>query len=128
MNRFAKVAGMILFGLGILSSALLAAQSPKSSSSNSAPALTEQQKVGEGLFVANCSLCHLPHKEGNPKSTEEGTSYGPSLKGMFRGAKPVLNDPVARQFIMKGTQKMPGFQYSLEPKEIDSIMAYIKTL
>ena len=128
MGRSAKLAGTILLGLGISFPASLAAQSPKSSSPASAPALTEQQKLGEGLFLDNCSLCHLPHKEGNPKSTEPGTSYGPSLKGLFRGAKPVLNDPVARQFIMKCTQKMPGFQYSLEPKEIDSIIAYIKTL
>ena len=128
MSLSAKLAGIILLGLGTIYSTSLAAQTPKSPSPNSAPALTEQQKVGEGLFVNNCSLCHLPHKEGNPKSTEEGTSYGPSLKGLFRGAKPVLNDQVARQFIMKGTQKMPGFQYSLDPKEIDSIIAYIKTL
>jgi mono/diheme cytochrome c family protein len=128
MGLCVKFAGMILLGLGILLPAWLAAQSPKSSTPNSAPALTEQQKMGEGLFLNNCSLCHLPHKEGNPKSTQEGNSYGPSLKGLFRGAKPVLNDQVARQFVMKGTQKMPGFQYSLEPKEIDSIIAYLKTL
>jgi mono/diheme cytochrome c family protein len=126
MSSFAKLAGAILFGVSTFRPAAFAAQSPKSPSS--APALTEQQKAGEGLFLNNCSLCHLPHKEGNPKSTQEGASYGPSLKGLFRGAKPVLNDQVARQFIMKGTQKMPGFQYSLEPKEIDSIIAYIKTL
>ena len=128
MSRSVILAGLIVLGSVAAYAASPAAQSSKPSSSSTAPSLTEQQKAGENLFLNNCSLCHLPHKEGNPKSTEEGTSYGPSLKGLFRGAKPVLNDQVARQFIMKGTQKMPGFQYSLEPKEIDSIIAYIKTL
>jgi mono/diheme cytochrome c family protein len=123
-----KVAAAIgLFGSVLLVSTLPArAQQP--SGAKPAPSLTQQQREGENLFLQNCSLCHMPHKEGNPKTSEEGTSYGPSFKGLFKGPKPVLNDQIARQFITKGTQKMPGFQYSLEPKEIDNIIAYLKTL
>jgi hypothetical protein len=33
-----------------------------------------------------------------------------------------------RQFIQQGVPaKMPGFRYDLEPKQIDDIIAYLKT-
>lgn len=62
------------------------------------------------------------------KSTETHPGIGPPLDGIFRGDKP-LTDVVARTFIQRGVaDKMPSFQYGLEPKEIDSIIAYLKTL
>lgn len=88
--------------------------------------LNEQQQAGRGLFLQNCSYCHLPTKENN-KSTEEGTTVGPLLKGLMGGAKP-RPEAVVRGFILKGTPKMPGFQYAFTPKEIDQIIAYLKTL
>jgi hypothetical protein len=35
---------------------------------------------------------------------------------------------VVREFIRRGTPRMPGFQYGLTPEEIDSIIAYLKTV
>ena len=114
----------VLLMWGWISPIPLAAQSPSSAAS---PALTDQQKMGKGLFLQNCSLCHLPNRP-NVKSTEEGTSVGPRLNGRLSGPKP-LPEAVARTFIQKGVEgKMPGFQYGLEPKEIDAIIAYLKTL
>ena len=111
--------GILLWG--VIFPLTLAAQSPTS------PVLTDQQKMGKGLFLQNCSLCHLPNRP-NVKSTEEGTSVGPRLNGRLSGPKP-LPEAVARTFIQKGVEgKMPGFQYGLEPKEIDAIIAYLKTL
>ena len=114
----------ILLMCGVISPIALAAQSP---SSGASPVLTEQQRTGKGLFLQNCALCHVPNRP-NPKSTEEGTTVGPRLNGKLSGPKP-LPDAVARTFIQKGVEgKMPGFQYGLEPKEIDAIIAYLKTL
>ena len=33
-----------------------------------------------------------------------------------------------RGLILKGSPNMPGFQYGLEPKEMDDLIAYLKTL
>ncbi len=88
--------------------------------------LNEQQQAGRGLFLQNCSYCHLPAKENN-KSTAEGTTIGPLLKGLMQGPKP-RPEAVVRGFILKGTPKMPGFQYSFDPKELDQVIAYLKTL
>lgn len=91
-------------------------------------ALNEVQRTGKRLFSQNCALCHTPAKKNNKNPAGEETIIGPRLNGLFTGPK-ALSDAVARTFIQKGVaDKMPGFQYGLEPKEIDAIMAYLKTL
>jgi mono/diheme cytochrome c family protein len=116
----------------------LRAQPQKSSSSKRSSRLTEQQLNGEGLFLRNCSLCHFPHKAESPdhikgpndypKNPLPGDTLGPSLKGIFGGATPI-SDADARTIIQRGfPQQMPGFQYGLESKEIDDIIAFLKTL
>ena len=77
--------------------------------------------------MQNCSLCHLPRPD-NPKSTETGSAYGGDLAGLFKGQKPMTEQAV-QAFILRGLpKKMPGFQYGLKLQEIDSIIAYLKTL
>ena len=102
-------------------------QSSSSSSSGSVPTLNEQQKTGKGLFMQNCSVCHLPILENSKDAASGGPTIGPLLEGLFRGERPRPEEAV-RTFIMRGTPKMPGFQYGLERSEIDSIIAYLKTL
>ena len=107
----------------------LAAQSKgEGGSGNGAAALNEVQRTGKRLFSQNCALCHTPTKKNSKNPTDGGTTIGPRLNGLFTGPK-ALPDAVARTFIQKGVaDKMPGFQYGLEPKEIDAIIAYLKTL
>ena len=83
----------------------------------------DQATRGEGLFLQRCSLCHLARKLkfGSPPT------LGPSLKGAFKGATPDT-ERALRRFILKGGPDMPGFQYSLEPKEMDDLVSYLKTL
>jgi mono/diheme cytochrome c family protein len=33
-----------------------------------------------------------------------------------------------RRIILEGTPRMPAFKYSLQPAEIDAIVAYVRTL
>jgi mono/diheme cytochrome c family protein len=90
----------------------------------SAPAkLTEQETRGENLFRQRCSLCHLPRKLkfGSP------AVIGPDLTGLFKEAGPDKMK-LLRGSILKGSPNMPGFQYGLEPKEVDDLIAYLKTL
>ena len=85
--------------------------------------LNEQETRGEGLFLQRCSLCHLPRKLkfGSPPV------IGPSLSGQFKDSTPD-QQKILRGFILKGGPDMPGFQYGLEPKEVDDLIAFLKTL
>jgi mono/diheme cytochrome c family protein len=85
--------------------------------------LSEEARRGEGLFLQRCSLCHLPRKLkfGSPPV------IGPILSGQFKDATPDQMK-VLRGFILKGGPDMPGFQYGLDSKEVDDLIAYLKTL
>lgn len=109
----------MVMACGVMLPGLLAAQARQ-------PELTPQQSVGKGLFFQNCALCHLPEKENNKSLSEVGKSIGPLLTGIFKKS-PAPREEVIRMFIQRGTQKMPGFQYGLDAKQIDSIIAYLKT-
>jgi mono/diheme cytochrome c family protein len=101
---------------------LLAQNAPATAPSGAAK-LTEQETRGEGLFRQRCSLCHLPRKLkfGSP------AVVGPDLTGLFKEAGPD-KQKLLRGTILKGGPEMPGFQYGLEPKEVDDLIAYLKTL
>jgi mono/diheme cytochrome c family protein len=85
--------------------------------------LNEQETRGENFFRQRCSLCHLPRKLkfGSP------AVVGPDLTGLFKEASPEKMK-LLRGSILKGGPGMPGFQYGLEPKEVDDLIAYLKTL
>ena len=118
---------LLLMG-GILIPVAASAQSPQASSSVAVSGLNEQQRTGKRLFLQNCGLCHVPEPK-NPKDPKDlGTTVGPRLEGLFSGAKP-RPEAVVRTFVLSGVEgKMPGFQYSLEPKDMDAVIAYLKTL
>jgi mono/diheme cytochrome c family protein len=100
---------------------VLAQNTPAAGASSSAK-LTEQETRGEGLFRQRCSLCHLPRKLkfGSPPV------IGPDLTGLFKEAGPDKLK-LLRGSILKGSPNMPGFQYGLEPKDVDDLIAYLKT-
>ena len=110
---------------GLLSggTANLPAQDKPAAGLPAAEKLNEQEMRGEGLFLQRCSLCHLPRKLkfGSP------TVIGPSLSGQFKDSTPD-QQKILRGFILKGGPDMPGFQYGLEPKEVDDLVAFLKTL
>lgn len=84
------------------------------------PALNEQQKSGEALFVQNCTLCHM---QSNQK--KKLRIQAPALEGMF-GAD--ADGDALRQFIEQGVPgKMPAFRFGLDAKQVDDIIAYLKT-
>jgi mono/diheme cytochrome c family protein len=85
--------------------------------------LNAQETRGEGFFLQRCSLCHLPRKLkfGSP------AVVGPILAGQFKDAGPDQLKAL-RGYILKGGPGMPGFQYGLEPGEVDDLIAFLKTL
>jgi mono/diheme cytochrome c family protein len=109
-----------LYSLG--SEPLFAQNGPAAAAASPAK-LNDQETRGENLFRQRCSLCHLPRKLkfGSP------AVIGPDLTGLFKEAGPDKMK-LLRGTILKGGPDMPGFQYGLEPKEIDDLIAYLKTL
>jgi mono/diheme cytochrome c family protein len=80
--------------------------------------LTASQAAGKKLFVQRCAVCHLP-------ALPSYTTYGPLLSGDLMMT---LGDVTARDQIMRGSARMPGYQYTLSSVEIDQIIGYLKTL
>jgi len=98
--------------------ARLGAQSGKT---DTGKRLNAQETRGEGIFLQHCSLCHLP------KLVKPHKSVGPSLTGVLKDASPEQEKAI-REFILTGTDNMPGFRYGLKPAEVDDLIAYIKAL
>ena len=109
--------------LSLGGTATLRAQSKPGATPLATEKLSDEARRGEGLFLQRCSLCHLPRKLkfGSPPV------IGPILSGQFKDATPDQLK-ILRGFILKGGPDMPGFQYGLEPKEVDDLIAYLKTL
>ena len=102
---------------------VLCAQNKPSAVAPGAAKLSDEATRGEGLFLQRCSICHLPRKLkfGSPPV------IGPSLSGQFKSAT-ADQMKVLRGFILKGGPHMPGFQYGLEPNEVEDLIAFLKTL
>jgi mono/diheme cytochrome c family protein len=122
-KRFLLSLAVVLATLAAGRYAGLRAQSKTTTAPGGAEKLSDDARRGEGLFLQRCSLCHLPRKLkfGSPPV------IGPSLSGQFKDAGPDQMK-ILRNFILKGGPDMPGFQYGLEPKEVDDLIAYLKTL
>lgn len=76
---------------------------------------------GKKLFVQRCSVCHLP-----PLGPGDPRSLARSLTGFIKSPE---TEASARLIIQRGIpSRMPGFQYGLGPTEIDSIVAYLRTV
>jgi mono/diheme cytochrome c family protein len=80
--------------------------------------LSPELVPGRKLFVQRCSVCHLP---GLPIYN----AYGPLLDGKYVTAR---GDKAMTAAIANGSRRMPGFKYTLQPREIQEILAYLKTV
>jgi mono/diheme cytochrome c family protein len=82
--------------------------------------LGENETRGKGLFLQRCSICHLPQLPGRKPPV------GPALSGYLQSPTPE-KQAAARQKIVDGSPAMPGFRYALQSKDVDDIIAYLKT-
>ena len=103
---------VIAFAVTCLAGLPLCAQTGSKPSS-----LGDKEQNGKKMFQQRCSVCHTPPRP-------EDKTYGPMLNSDAVTGK----EAAARELIMKGTARMPGFQYGLRPEEIDNIIAYLKTV
>ena len=113
--RILFVAFLTVIAAGVISPRLLAQESDGT--------LSQEQTAGKKMFYQRCSLCHLPAVRDRTKAAPK--PYGPQLNGFVHDSQTEVQ---ARQRIQKGVPgRMPGFQYGLEPEEIDHLVAYLKT-
>ena len=102
----------------LLLGGLLLASAPLRSQDSAAR--TAADVAGKKLFLQRCSVCHLPRLYD-----EDPHPYGPKLDGYVKSPE---TEERARKAIREGGPRMPGFQYGLEPGEIDDIIAYLKAM
>ncbi|NYF49845.1 c-type cytochrome [Tunturiibacter gelidoferens] len=86
--------------------------------------LNAQQMHGHGVYEAHCAQCHYDRKDA--------PLHGPALIGMFK--KPYLssgapaNDERVTQTIVHGRNLMPAQGNTLDPQDLDDLLAYLHTL
>ncbi|MGH9254096.1 MAG: c-type cytochrome [Vicinamibacterales bacterium] len=78
-------------------------------------ALTETELKGRALVAQRCANCHGGAPPRNP---------GPLLG---RETVEKRGEAFIREKVRKGSPVMPGFEYTLEPAQIDQIVAFLKT-
>jgi mono/diheme cytochrome c family protein len=84
-------------------------------------ALTENQREGRRVFQQKCAVCHVPAYAG-------ATTLGPGLSNQtIQSGEGAARDAITNGLYDEATT-MPGWKYTLSPKQIDNIIKYLKTL
>lgn len=81
------------------------------------PQLNPEQTEGRAIFSKSCTICHLPLQYDAP-------TFGPRLSQASLDG----NQEVLRGVISNGMPHMPGFKHMYTQAQIDSIIAYLKTV
>ncbi len=82
--------------------------------------VSPQVRAGQAQFEKTCMQCH---------ATVDGqVSFGPNLHGVLKGPHPRKTPAEVRLQIKNGKGKMPGFGDKFTAPEMDSLIAYMKTL
>ena len=76
--------------------------------------LTEAQLNGRRIVAQRCANCHA----GNPRQP------GPPLGKQIVESR---GEAFIRDKVKKGSTLMPGFEYTLQPAQVDDIIAFLKT-
>lgn len=127
-NRWRRLrAAAVLLALATMVSAPSArARTNSTTEPKNTNAATKAREVasGKAVFDQRCEICHYT------ESTAQ--KIGPGLKGLyarmrFAGGEKV-KDAVVTHWIETGGKNMPGFKDVLKPAQINSLIAYLKTL
>ena len=116
MKRFAVVFAVLVL---VVSAGLAQKKAPaKDKKEGGNPA------AGEKIFKEKCAICHYADKTDK--------RIGPGMKGVFKREKMwddrPMNEANVRDMILKGGGKMVGFEDTMDAKEINNVVAYLKTL
>jgi mono/diheme cytochrome c family protein len=86
--------------------------------------LDPTQALGRRVFDANCARCHEPYSKSG--------LHGPSLRNLYKkqfmpSGQPANDDRIT-EVILRGRAKMPAFSGTLSQRQLDALLAYLKTL
>lgn len=81
------------------------------------------EETGESLFKGKCGMCHGPDGSGK-------TMMGEKLKipDMHSADVQKKTDADLKTIIVKGKDKMPGYENKLSKEQIDKLVGYIRDL
>ena len=89
---------------------------------------TPPERAAWYLVKQRCYLCHFIDNQ----DVRWGAKWGPSLKDLFKrpngklmNGKPV-NDQTVSDWIVEGSPNMPSFKYTLNQRQIQLIITYLK--
>jgi mono/diheme cytochrome c family protein len=87
--------------------------------------LNAQQAAGRQIYDHHCDRCHEPYSKKGKK--------GPGLKGVFQNKYLSLsglpaNDERVSDIIRLGRNEMPGYAQTLNPQDLQDLLAYLHTL
>ena len=83
-----------------------------------------QEQRGQRLYQSTCAQCH--------RADSSAPLNGPGLKGLYR--KPYMpsgasaNDERVADVIRMGRRMMPGYAHTLDDRQMEDLIAYLKTL
>lgn len=86
--------------------------------------LNEQQMRGHAVYKAKCAVCHYDRRTGS--------LAGPALIGLYKkqalpsGA--AATDERVMATILHGRNLMPAQGNTMDPQDLDDLMAYLHTL
>ena len=86
--------------------------------------LNPQQAHGHAVFATHCAACH--------NDRVDGPLHGPALLGVFKkkelpsGAP--ANDERVTATVMHGRNLMPAMGNTMDPQDMDDLLAYLHTL
>ena len=122
MSFFSKISYRLLLACVIGFPIMLLAQEGGEAGPKPGVPQNDHEWRGEALFIQNCVLCHIPSYQKKYLGIQARTV----LIGAFQGEHP-LQEAAARRFIMEGIPKtMPAFKYTLDAKQLDDLIAYLK--
>jgi mono/diheme cytochrome c family protein len=83
------------------------------------PAMSEGALNGRAVFLQRCAYCH--DGVGQP-------SY--QTLGPWLGAETIerFTEDGFRAFVANGTERMPGWQYSLSSQQVNEVIAFLRTV
>ena len=115
--------------LALMAGALGAAQTkdPKTSAQKPAApasAAAAEIKKGKQVYEDFCGICHF--------STNRSKKVGPGLRAIYKRGKfangKKVEDASMREWILKGGVDMPAFEDTLTKEQIETLIAYLRTI
>jgi mono/diheme cytochrome c family protein len=112
-----------LSGLGLL--VLVLSPGAHARQATSPAELTKELRDGQKIFQTRCAMCHVG-QEAVVESVEAIASepMGPRLSK----ANVLGKEDRARQLILNGSGRMPGFKLALKTEQVEHLLGYLKTL